>query len=163
MIEGKVIIIKDTGKDSPLGTEKFNKVNNGQWIELPSGSINFEFNIISTNYESMVIDSSTGYFKPQSNEVSAVLPPRITVRCLVPADDTTTIKNIILLGRSRGLKLLSGGLGVIDAIPEAIDETYGAENRKAIYVIIKNIAPSEIVRNGVNYTSFTIQMEQVVE
>lgn len=162
MVEGKAIIIKDTGKDAPNGTNLFTKINNGEWIELPSGSINFEFNTISTNYESMVVDETTNFFKPQSNEVTAILPPRITVRCLVPATDTATIQNIILLGRSRGLKMLSGGLGVIDALPEAVDETYGTETRKAVYIIIKNIAPSEVIRNGTNYISFTIQMEQVV-
>jgi len=161
MVEGEKIIIKDTGKNTPNGDIVFTQQNGGTWIEVPSGSLTFEFTTVSTNYESMLIDDATGYFKPQSNEVSSVLPLRITLRGLVEATDTPTLTNLINLQRSRGLKLLSGGMGVINAMPNTVEETYFSEVRKCIYVIVKNVTMSEIVRNSANYVNITIQLEHV--
>lgn len=163
MAETKVRI-KDTGLNKVGGSLTYNQVDSGNWIDLATTRINYEFNTKTTSNEGSVVDSN-GDLTFQSNEVSAIIPPRFTVSAWVLADDTQTIQNIIKLGRTQGVKRLTGGMGVISALPEK-QVDLGTSNNVGvdldyISVIVKNVTPSEVKNNSTEYIKLTIQMEQV--
>lgn len=148
------IRIKDTGLNKVGGTEVFTKINSGNWTELKGFSLRGEFGTQGTDYQSQ--RESGGLLTWKSNEVTALMSPRFTLQGLVDATDATLIANIIKFGRSKGVKRITGGLGLIAALPEVATDTYS-------YVSIKinNITFTEVQANSTNYINFTIQCEQV--
>jgi len=155
MANGETVRIKDTGLNKVGGTETYPKVNSGNWIDTTSNSVRFEFNTKTTNNESSQSDTA-GNLTFNSNEVTAVIPPRFTVAAKVAVGDAQGLQDMIMLGRSKGVKRLSGGLALIAALPEVETDTY-----PYVSVIIKNITPSETMSKSDEWVVFTIQMEQV--
>lgn len=158
----KTVRISDTGLNKVGGAVTYNQIDSGNWINLATTRINYEFNTKNTNNEGSVIDVN-GNLTFQPNEVTAIIPPRFTVNAFVLADDTDKIQNIIMLGRTQGVKKLSGGMGVISALPEKESEYFESidETLDYIYVIVKNVTPSEVKSDNEEYVRLTIQMEQV--
>lgn len=155
MVNGTKIQIKDTGLNKVGGSVIYTPVASGAWISLSSFNLRGEFTVNTTDNQSLrSSDSSMLSFK--SNELSTLLPPRFTLSGAVLATDNVTIQNIVKLGRSKGIKRITGGLAMISALPEKQVDTYDY-----ISVIIKNITFSEIVADSKDYVAFTIQLEQV--
>jgi len=154
---GTKIRLKDTGLNKVGGTVDYTAVNSGAWTDLSTFQLRGEFTVNTTNNVSTKTDSSNSSqltFVP--NEISAIQGPRFTLQGLVSATDTTLIANIINFERSKGVKRISGGAGLIAALPEVLTDTYNY-----VSVIVKNVTFSEVVKNGENYINFTIQLEQV--
>lgn len=152
-----IIQILDTGKRTPDGSVDYTQVNSGSWIDLYGFTLRGEFTNSSTNNAGQRDDTSDSTkltFIP--NETAAVIAPRFTIQGLVPSSSTETITNIVELGRTKGIKQLAGGLGLIEALPEA-----SLTSPTFVYVIIKNITFSEVVATDVTNIAFTIQLEQV--
>jgi hypothetical protein len=149
--------LKDTGLDKVGGTAVYTPVNSGNWITIPTVSNRFELTVQTTDFGALRTNpSNTSLMDFKPNEVSSLLSPRMNIRALIDATNPTTITNIINLGRSKGVKRLSGGLGVISGMPEKATDTYDY-----ISVLIKNITISEVIANGNTYADITIQLEQV--
>lgn len=152
------IQILDTGKRVITGSVIYTQVNSGSWISLPGFNLTGEFTLnTTTNVGQRSRTDDSSFFSFTSNEVTNLQAPRLTLRGLVPASDTSTLTNIINLGRTKGVKQLAGGLGFIDALPEVL-----GTSPKYIYVIIKNITFSEVYSEDKSNVGFTIQMEQVL-
>lgn len=151
------IQIKDTGKRNTVGSVIYTQVNSGNWISLYGFTLTGEFTVNTTNNVTQRNDTGDSTLLTfESNEVAAIQAPRLTLRGLVPAASTSTITNIINLGRTKGIKQLAGGLGFIDAMPEVVSGT-----PNYIYVIVKNITFTEAVGTDNVNIAFTIQLEQV--
>jgi hypothetical protein len=157
MANGTIIQLKDTGLNKVGGSVVYNPVNSGTWIPIKGFTIRGEFTVNGTNNVTTLTDTSnTSQLTFQSNELTAIQAPRFTLQGLVEASDATTIGHIINLGRSKGIKRLTGGLGMIAALPEVATDTY-----EYVSVLIKNITFSEVVANDTSFINFTIQLEQV--
>lgn len=151
-----LIRIKDTGARTVGGSVDYTQVGSGAWIDLSGFSLTGDFTVTGTNNVSFQENTSdTTLLTFQANEVSALQAPRLTLRGIVPATSTALITNIINLSRSKGIKRLTGGLGMIDAIPEVATDTY-----QYVSVIIKNITFTETVSGDDTNINFTIQLEQ---
>lgn len=150
------IRLKDSGLDEVGGTAVYNQVNYGNWLPLDGFTLRGEFTVQKTEFASTRTDpTNESLLTFKANEIASVLPPRITIQGLVDATDVLTISDIVDMGRSKGIKRLTGGLGLIEATYDGAD-TYAYWN-----VLITNITFSEVVRNGTSYINFTIQAEQV--
>lgn len=150
------IQILDTGRNSVNGAQIYAQVNSGNWIPLSGFTLSGNFGVSSTNHASFQeADASNLSFLP--NEAAALQAPRFTLRGIVPADDNATIQNIIKLQRSKGIKQLTGGLGLIDSLPEA-----STTSPVYIHVIIKTVDFSEVYASDKKNITFTIQLEQVI-
>jgi len=150
------IRIKDTGLNKVGGSVIYNKVSAGAWIDLSAQRINYEFNTKTTNNEAAGLVDGNGDMTFSANEVTTIIPPRFTIENYVLASDAQTLSDMIMLGRTQGIKRLSGGMGIISALPEKLVDTYDY-----ISVIVKNITPREVLMNSTDYIVFTIQLEQV--
>lgn len=148
------IRFKDTGLDEVGGSVLYSTINSGNWFTMYGFSITFEFTTLKSDNQSTQV--SEGEFVYINNEVAGVQAPRITLQGLVPVSDSTLIQNIVKLNRTIGIKRLSGGLGVINALPEVETDTYNY-----ISVIVKNITIREELVNDTEYANITIQLEQV--
>jgi len=150
-----LIRIKDTGARTVGGTTVYTQIGSGAWLDLSGFSLTGEFTLNSTNNVAFKEDTN-GHLTFQANEVSALQAPRFTIRGVVPASSSTLITQIVQLGRSKGIKRITGGLGLVDALPEVATDTY-----EYVSVIIKNITFTEIVKGDKVNIGFTIQLEQV--
>lgn len=149
--------LKDTGLDNVGGNLIYTPIDSGNWIDFNVSSNRFEFTVNTTNNVATRTNSTNASLMDfKSNEVSALMSPRFTLRGLVKASDAATINNLINLGRSKGIKRLSGGLGTISGLPEVQTDTYDY-----ISVVIKNITVSEVINKDEDYADMTIQLEQV--
>jgi hypothetical protein len=158
---GQQIKIKDTGLDKVGGSVTYSAVTYGidNWIDLDGFTFRGEFTVNTTN--NVATKTTINYFSGesldfQSNEIAALQAPRFTLQGLVSAGDSTKIRAIVNLGRTMGIKRISGGMGLINALPEVATDTYNY-----VSVIVKNITFSEVVSNGEDKINFTIQLEQV--
>lgn len=155
------IRIKDTGLNKVGGTKDFINITYGvdNWIPLDGFSLRHEFNVMTSDNQST---KTTGnYFSGQtlnfqSNEVTGIISPRLTLQGIVATSNATKIRALIGLNRTMGIKQLSGGAGIIDAYPEVATDTYNY-----ISVIVRNFTISEVVLDGTEYAKITIQLEQV--
>lgn len=156
-----VIRIKDTGLDVVGGTETHAKVTYGvdNWVPLNGFSLTGEFTVKGTNNEAS--RTSGNYFAGTAltynpNEIAAIIPPRFTIRGLVNAEDSTLVRAIVNLQRTLGIKRLTGGIGLIDALPEVATDTY-----EYVSILIKNVTFTERIQNDKKYIDITINAEQV--
>ena len=153
-------MIKDTGLDKVGGTVKYSQSGSGNWMSLFSSRLNVEMTTKSTNYASGQIDPTTQNLTFNNDELSAVLPPRITIEAMMPINDQTSkdlMKEILMLQRTLGVKYLKGGLGLLDVMPNNLVD--GGDN--VIAILVKNIVPREVVDNATTYIALTIQAEQI--
>ena len=130
-------------------------VNSGNWIELPTSRVNFEFTTKSTsNNSSKDVD---GFMVPNPNEVSSVLPTRLNVNVFLDDTQGDILGYIEQLQQSTNIKAIKGGIMTIDNMSGSFDDN----GDKAIYVIVKNVTVSEVVKVNTNGVAVTIQLEQV--
>ena len=147
--------IRDTGKLNADDTSAtYTAINGGNWLDLLGVSMRFEFTSTKTNNVATLSDGDLLTFK--SNQKSAVQSPRITIQGLVKSTESETIKTLVQMERSKTVQQISGGAGVIDALPEA-----SSTSPVYIHAFITNLTYSEVVRNGTDYVDMTIQLEQV--
>lgn len=146
--------IKDTGQNTDSGSVIYTQVNSGSWFDLTGFSFIAEFTTLTSDHQTQVVESGLFTFSP--NDMVGIQAPRFTIQGLVESSNTSLIQNIIKLNRTLGVKRISGGSGIISALPESATDTY-----TYVPVIVKNITLSDVVRNGVDYVSMTIQLEQV--
>lgn len=164
---GNTLRIRDTGLDEVGGTEIYSKVEYGSendLIPLGSSRLNSEFTVNTTDYKSTRL--SNGELDFVSNEISSVLPPRWQVNGLIPASNVEQIQAIRKLQTTLGIKELTGGLGLISAMPEKQTGTYTPQNGSPttydfIHVIVKNVTMAEVLSRSTEYIQVTIQLEQV--
>lgn len=149
----KRIRIQDSGA---LNSQTYENVGLPDWIELPSDRLTYEFTVKQSNHEAAVVGEGNS-LTFNSNEVSAIIPPRFTVNFYIPATDTARINKLIALQRSKNIKKLTGGMGLISAIPEKFTE--GSDD--IIFINIKNMTGSEIISEDKEFIKFTLQLEQV--
>jgi len=156
---GKLLMIKDTGYSEVGGaTSTYSKANNGDWLTLFSSRLNIEMTTKTTNYASGQLDGDTLTFN--NNELSAILPTRITIEAMMPIStqaDKDLVKELLKMQGTLGVKYLKGGLGLIGVLPHSFDDN----GEDAIGLLIKNIVPREVVDNSVTYIALTIQAEQL--
>lgn len=147
--------IKDTGLESVSGSEIYTKANSGNWLDLYGFTIAANYrNLVSTNEGHINEDSSN--FGHSENAQTGCAPPRYTIRGTVAAADATNIlTKLVAFRKSKGVKRLSGGLGVIDADKDG-DDTYSYIN-----VIIVNLTISEVLASSTDYIDFTIEVLRV--
>lgn len=151
------IRIKDTGLNKVGGTVTYTPVNGGVWTNLDTFVMRGEFTVQTTNNDAQRTDpANSSNLTFESNEIAAIQAPRFTLQGTVLGSNSTLIKNIIQFGRSKGIKRLSGGAGIIEGMPEVANDTHDY-----ISVIIKNITFTDNTKNSENYINFTIQLEQV--
>lgn len=151
------IQILDSGLNKVGGAILYPRVNSGSWIGLNGFTLRGEFTVTSTDHSSTLDDpSDSGKLTFKSNALTKVLTPRYTLQGVILASDSQKIKDIVELSRTKGIKQLSGGTGLIKALPEA-----SLTSPVFIYVLVKNITFSEVEANGDTYINFTIQLEQV--
>lgn len=153
MVDSTIQIL-DTGKinKDDSGTS-YTQLNSGTWIDLSGFTLSGDFTNLLTSNEAARDDSTdSGLFTFNSNEKTMIQAPRLILRGLVLASATSTITNIINLGRKKSVLKMKGGLGFIEAMPEYSD---------GIYVIIKNTNFSEVYKDTKSTINFTINLEQV--
>ena len=148
------IRIKDTGLNRVGGTKIYSTVSD-DWIELHGMSLRHDLTVMTTDNQSTKINDD-GELTFQSNEITGVQSPRLSLQGVVEISDVDMVKKLIKLDRTMGIKQLSGGAGIISAYPEAQNDTYDF-----IYVILKNFTIAEVVRDGTDYAKITIGLEQV--
>ena len=160
------ISIKDTGLNKVGGTALYTPANSGNWLDLYGFSLNGEFNVNTTDNDAYRNEDSSN-LTFSSNEISSINAPRFTLRGIVPlSTSATTIGHLLNMRTTKSVKLLTGGLGLIDNYSDAVSVVKGAGNVNAIYVIITNVTFSEesVDTNdsgNENIVNFTIQLEQV--
>lgn len=161
MVHGTKLQIADTGLNVVGGTETYTKVNSGSYVTLPSTTLRSEFTVNTSDNQSVRFDETvTDRLSFHPNNVTSVLPPRFTVSGLLNLTDATdqaTYTYLLQMQRSPSIKKMKGGLGSITYMLDNF--TDGAD--KAVYVLIKNFTPNEVLSNGVEHVSFTLQLEQV--
>jgi hypothetical protein len=149
--------LKDTGLGEVGGSQIYTPVNSGKWLEIPTVANRYELTVQTSDFTALrTNETNTSLMDFKSNEVSALMAPRMNIRALVNVTDATKISAIINMGRSKGIKRLSGGMGVISGMPEKDTDTYDYIN-----VLIKNITISEVLSSDDTYADITIQLEQV--
>lgn len=157
------VAFKDTGlakASDSVGT--YTAVYDG-WLLLSGFTCRGEFTVNTTDYASYREESNGSVLSFKPNELTAILPPRFTIQGLLLATDSTRIEALIRMGRSKGIKQMAGGLGVISAIKEANEaDVPNFTSHDYIYVLIKNITFSEVLAEDKAYVNFTIQVEQVI-
>jgi hypothetical protein len=163
MAQNYGMYIKDTGLDKVGGSAVYTPVNSGDWIPLYGFQLTSEYNTQTTDNDAFLndpLDSSKVKF--QSNETTAILAPRLTIRGLVEGGPADTITHIIDLGRSKGIKYIYGGLGTIWSSPDSFVTTGDdLSNQRAVAVIVKNITLTETIADDDGHIGVTIQLEQV--
>lgn len=154
MADNKIQLL-DTGKAEVGGSVIYTQANSGNWLDLSGFTLSGAFNGNKSNHVSFQeADDSNLTF--MNNEMVAIQGPLFTLRGLIPASNTTTISTLISLHRSKGIKQLAGGMGLINALPEAT-----GTNPKYINVIISRINFSEKYSTDKGNIDFVIELEQV--
>lgn len=153
-MSGTEIKILDTGKRNVADSgTTWTQMNSGTWINLKGFTLSGDFtNNITANDALSTNSSDTSLLTFSSNEKTMNMAPRFLLRGLVGASETSTMTNIVNLGRKKAVLKMKGGLGFIAALPEYSD---------GVYVLIKNINFSETMANDTANVNFTINLEQV--
>lgn len=152
-----IIQIKDTGFLDAVSqqTSTTALVNSGNWFSLPSSRLNFEFTTRTTNNQAS--ETVDGFLQYNPNDVTSTLPPRLNINMFLKSNQTTILRDLIKLQKSTNVKLLKGGIMTIDSLDNAVDDN----GEKAIYVIVKNLTISEVVKQDIEGVAITLQLEQV--
>lgn len=148
----KQIKIQDAGVEN---ASAYSGVGLPDWVTIPSDRLTYEFTVKTTNHEASIYED--GELDFNSNEIAAIIPPRFTVNFYIRASDKQKIRDLIRLQRNTNIKKITGGMGLISAIPESFTE--GDDD--IVFVIIKNMTGSEVVAEDTEFIKFTMQLEQV--
>ena len=150
--------IQDTGLEVIGGSVVHTRASTN-WINLRGASLQPNINYSTDGYQSSKKDYVNDKWTYESNRVTSKAPVTFTVPIAIPKDSVSDFQAVLNMGDTFGLKKIKGGFGLIDVMPESIDNS----GTKELYCIIKAINPNESFANGsASLYRATITFEVVV-